>query len=79
MRDARIVCRQWDGNDYAHFLGSCVTDIIEGRHEFDAIRSACTDHPIGEGYAYRYAELEDGVEIPDTVRFAYHPSRNDLF
>ena len=79
MRDVRITCRQWDGHEYAHFLSSCTTDIIEGRHEFQSIRDVCAERPLGKGFAYEYAELEDGVEVSDTVRVVYHASRNDLF
>jgi len=79
MKDVTITCRKWDGHGFLHFSSSMRTDLIEGRDEFTNIRSFCKDKPLEGGYSYEYEEWEDGHPLLETIRTAYHPSRNDLF
>lgn len=78
-RDVRITCRKWNGDAYAHFLSSFTTDWVVGKQEYRSIEQACEPTPLGEGYAYEYKELMDGVEVPDSARVVYHRTRVDLF
>jgi len=47
--------------------------------EFLNIRKKCAPEPLGEGYAYEYTEMEDGMALPETGWVVYHRTRADLF